>query len=261
MKTVIQLSILTLSFLLLHLPSVFSQNGETQNPPFEVQQTYPYISVSKTQLAEANTLQDLKNNYNHLHLEYKPTWVEKYISVEIQVCQDGELKKATGTNDQLTKEQKDLLANADAEKEIQVNINYWPKNNLVHNESKTINFSLSINPENSATYPGGTNALNQFLEENAIGKIPANSFQNYDLAAIKFNISPSGLIDQASIFGAEYQAGKFDAINQQLLAAIRKMPRWQPATYADGTQTSQAFVLAVGSKENCILPLLNTKNY
>ncbi len=257
MKDHLKLSILTLSFLWLNLPAVFANNSETRNPPFEVQQEYSYISVSKEQLTEAETLQDLKNNYNRLHLEYKPVWVEKYISVEIEVCQNGELKKAIGKSDQFTTEQKELLANADSEKEIQVTINYWPKNNLVHNESKTINFSFSINPENNATFPGGTTALNQFLKVNALKKIAAASFENYDMTAIKFKISPSGEVEQASIFGEEYQAGKFDAINQQLLAAVRKMPRWQPATYADGTQTTQAFVLTVGNKENCTLPLLN----
>ncbi len=257
MKTYLQLSTFIMSFLLLNLPSIFAQNEVSGNPPFEVHQQYPYISVSKTQLSKAIKLEDLRNNYNKLHLEYKPAWVEKYISVEIQVCQDGEIKKAIGTNEQLNSEQKDLLANADFDKEIQVKINYWPKNNLLHNEPKVIDFSFSVDPDKNATFPGGTSALNQFLETNVIRNIPAASFKNYDMSAVEFSIGPSGDVTQASIFGAEYQAGKYDAINQQLLAAVRNMPRWQPATYTDGTKIAQAFVLTVGSAENCTLPLLN----
>ena len=257
MKTYIHPAILLLSFLFFNLPAAFSQDKEIQHPPYEVHQQFPYISVSKAQLVEAERLEDLKNNHNQLHLEYKSAWIEKYIAVEIQVCQDGELKNATGTTNQFTKAQKELFANADLEKDIQVRISYWPKNDLTYNEAKEIKFSFSILPENEATFPGGTDALNHFLETKVIGKISASSFQDYDMTAITFNISSSGEMDQAAIFGAEYQAGKFNAINQQLLAALRKMPRWQPATYPDGTQTSQSFVLTVGSKENCILPLLN----
>ena len=41
-----------------------------------------------------------------------------------------------------------------------------------------------------------------------------------------------------------------------LLKTIREMPVWNPASYEDGTKTDQTFVLTVGSKESCVLPLL-----
>jgi len=257
MKTYIHLALFTFSFLL-SCSSARCQKEVSILPPFEIHQQYPYISISKAQLAKVKTIWGLKNNHNNLHLEYKPQWVERYISVEIEVCQDGELKRAMGSNEQFTKAQKALMTTADSGKEIQVIINYWPKNNLTFNEPKKINFSFLINPENDAIFPGGEKALHQFLETIVFRNISADSFQNYDMTAIKFSIGPSGEVAQATIFGAEYQAGKFDAINQELLVAIHKMPRWKPATYADGTQTTQGFVLAVGSKENCALPLLNS---
>lgn len=257
MKKQLQLSILLFSFILLKLPVIFAQNPVEQYPPFEIHLEYPYISLSKKQLVTANTIQDLETSYNKLHLEYKPSWIEKYISVEIQVCQNGVVKTATGSSEEFTKAQKELLSGADPDKEIQINIHYWPKNNLVQNFPKTINFSLTIDPEVNASFPGGTDALRQYLKETSIGKMAADKFENYDLTAIKFKISPSGKVEQAAIFGAEYQHKKFESINQQLLATIREMPRWQPAAYADGTPFTQGFILTVGSQENCVLPLLN----
>jgi len=257
MKTTIKILTLLFSIILLSQESFALDNNQSTSPPYEVHQVYPYISVSKKQLVEANSLSDLKNQNNHLDLEYKSEWVSEYFSVEIQVCQDGELKSAIGKSETFTQEQKDLLASADPEKEIQVRINYLPMNNLIQNEPKTIDFSFSIDPENSANFSEGKEAMYEYLRENAIQKIGASSFENYDMTAIKFRINTAGNIQQAEIFGAEYQSGKFDAINQELLKVVRNMPRWEPATYTDGSKAEQSFVLTVGNSENCLMPLLN----
>ncbi len=257
MKTSIKTAILLLWIFLLSAFSINAQNGEKLSPPFEVQKVNPYISVSKAQLAAAKSLSDLKTKNNKLDLEYKPTWVNQYISVEIQVCHDGELIKATSKDDVLTEKQKDLLAKADSDKEIQVKINYWPKNNLVLNDPKTIDFSFSLEPENTATFSEGEEALMQYLDKAVISKISSKSFEAYDMTAIKFSINKNGKIHQAEVFREAYQADKFASINKQLLEAVRKMPDWNPASYADGTLTEQEFVLTVGSTENCLLPLLN----
>jgi len=132
-----------------------------------------------------------------------------------------------------------------------------PKNNLIQNDPKTIDFSFSIDPENSANFSEGQEALYEYLKENAIQNIEANNFENYDMTAIKFSINEAGYINEAEVFGAEYQSGKFDAINQTLLNTVRNMPRWNPASYADGTGAVQSFVLTVGNSENCLMPLLN----
>ncbi len=257
MKTINKTTIVLFTILFFSAFFANAQNEAAQSPPFEVQKIYPYISVSKAQLLELESLSDLKNENNKIDLEYKPSWVSKYISVEIQVCQDGELVKATSQNDIFTQAQKNLLAKADVEKEIQVKINYWPKNNLILNEPKMIDFSFSIDPKNKATFPEGEAALNEYLGKNVISKIPSNLFENYDMTAIKFTINTAGKIHHAEVFRGEYQDKKFAKINQQLLDAVRKMPDWKPANYVDGTLTDQTFVLTVGSTENCLLPILN----
>ncbi len=257
MKTIIQISTILFSFLWLNQESFALENTQSSSPPFEVHQVYPYISVSKQALMEANTLSDLKNKNNHLDLEYRSEWVSKYFSVEIQVCKDGVLKSASSKSETFTQEQKELLAMADPEKEVQVKINYLPKNDLVQNEPKIIDFSFSIDPENSARFSNGKDALYDYLQKNAIQNIPASHFENYDMTAIKFSISAAGYIHKAEVFGEAYQSGKFAKINQALLEVVRNMPRWNPASYADGTEAEQSFVLTVGNSENCLMPLLN----
>lgn len=257
MKTINKTTIVLINILFLTTFLAKAQDKVSQSPPFEVQKVYPYISITKAQLAAANSLADLKTKSNKLDLEYKPSWVSRYISVEIQVCQDGELITAIGKTDILTEEQKDLLSKADSEKEIQVKINYWPKNNLVLNDSKTIDFSFSLDPENTAAFPKGEEALYEYLDKTVISKISSTTFENYEMTAIKFSINTAGKIHDAEIFRGEYQDEKFATINQQLIEAIRKMPNWQPAKYSDGTLADQAFVLTVGNSENCFLPLLN----
>ena len=251
MKTILKNLFLISGLLILSF-----QSSIAQSPPFEVSRIHPYISVSKDQLAQANSISDLKNEENHLNLEYQSDWVNEYILVEIQICQKGEIKTAIGKSDIITPEQKKLLLNADTGKEIKVFVNYIPKNNLKQNDPKTIDFSFTVDPENTASFHGGEDALNAYLKKSVINKISADHFEEYDVAAIKFVVSTTGNIHQAEIFGAEYQNGKFDSINQMLLKTINQMPTWNPASYEDGTKTDQTFVLTVGSKESCVLPLL-----
>jgi hypothetical protein len=251
MKTIINVLIFISGLLILTI-----QSGMAQAPPFEVSRIHPYISVSKDQLAQASSLSDLKNEENHLNLEYQSDWVNEYILVEIQVCQKGEIKTAIGKSDIITLEQKKLLLNADTGREIKVFVNYIPKNNLKQNDPKALNFSFTVNPENAASFHGGEDALNKYFKTSAIDEISADQFEEYDVAAIKFVVNSTGEIHQTEIFGEEYQKGKFDSINQLLLKTIREMPSWNPASYDDGTKTDQTFVLTVGSKESCVLPLL-----
>lgn len=216
---------------------------------YEVNQIYPYISIDKDQLQKAKTLSDL-------HEKYKASWVREYISVEIVTTQQGKLKKATSKSDQLTAEQKSNMSIADAGTDIKVNIRYIPENNLRQNDPKTNNFTLAINPDRPAIYPGGTVALKQYLQKEAIDKLPDNSFAGYDLTAIKFTIGEEGEIVNAHVFDEVYPSYSNETVNDLLLKTIANMPCWQPAEYADGTKVQQEFVLTVGNMENCIIPLL-----
>ena len=246
-----------IQFLLLHffcftcLTAGYGQEQATAPLQFEVNKVYPYISISPESLQEAQSLLDLNRHY-------KPDWVRSYLAVEISAVQNGKLKKVIGESDLLNKEQKELIQNADAGTNMKVNIHYIPENNLKENEAKEMDFTFKVDPKIDAVYPGGQEALNEYLKINAINKITNGSFKGFDLSAIQFTINEDGEITNAQLFDSVFQSYKNKAVNDLLLEVIRKMPCWKPAEYANGIKARQQFVLTVGNQESCLVNLLNT---
>ena len=171
----------------------------------------------------------------------------------------GVIKKSVNKNDILTPAQKRLLKNADSGTDITILVKYIPENTLSYNDPKKLDFTFTVDPENEASYPEGSQQLIKYLKEKAIDDIPNDSFEGYELTAIKFTINEEGEIINPYIFGAEYQKDRDKAIDNLLLETIHKMPCWTPAEYADGTKVKQDFVLTVGNMENCIIPMLNIR--
>lgn len=238
-----------LVFLAFTLPYVgFSQESSASELDFEVHKVYPAFAMSKAQLQDATTLVDLNRTY-------KPEWVKEYYSVEISAVQNGELKTVNGTDAQLNPEQKALMGLADVGSDISVTVNYLPNNNLKDNSAKEINFSFVVTPEVDAAYGGGQEALNQYLQENAINQIPGSLFTEYQLAAVKFSIDEAGNILDAEVV----ESSKNDETDALLLSTIANMPNWSPAAYENGTKVKQEFVLTVGNMESCVVNLLGIR--
>lgn len=223
-----------------------SQHIPTNELPYEVNRVYPYLFITKEKLKEAHTLIDLNKRY-------PSSWIRTYLSVEILTSHNGKIQKARGKNAMLTEEQKKLMEMADAGTDIFVKVQYMPENTLKHNEPKEIKFKFLVEPENAATYFGGQQRLKQYLKEKAIDKIPNGSFKGFDLTTVKFTVNEEGKIIDAHVFWPS----KNEKIDALLLEAIRYMPDWKPAIYADGTKVKQEFALTVGNHKNCIINLLN----
>lgn len=242
--------LIILLFITLSFPHFgFSQEPSSHELRFEVNKAYPSISISKEQLNKALTLIDL-NTY------YDSAWVKEYISVEVLASFEGKIKKIKGKNDTLSLEQQEFMKMADAGTDISVKVHYIPENNLKHNEAREMNFTFSIDPDKDASFPGGPQQLNQYLRENAIDNIPAGSFQGYDLATVKFSIDETGKVINPYVFWPS----KKEEIEEMLLEAIGNMPDWLPASYGNGKNVKQEFVLTVGNMENCVINLLNIRH-
>ncbi len=249
----IQNNLFVLLFIALTFPYLgSSQDSLTNELQCEVNRSYPSLSITKDQLNEARSLIDLNERY-------KPSWVREYLSVEILTSHKEKTRKAVSKNDTLSQEQKDIMNMAEVGTDISVMVRYIPENTLKNNDAKEMNFAFTVEPENSATFPGGPQQLKQYLKEKAIDKIPDGSFQNYDLAAVKFTINEEGHIVDAHIFGSEYQTSKNEKIDELLLETICNMPSWKPAEYSNGIKVKQDFVLTVGNMESCVVPLLNIR--
>lgn len=226
----------------------FAQESASNEPHYEVNKIFPPFSISKEKLEEAQTLSDL-------NARYPGSWVKAYVSVEIRTTFRGKPRKAIGENDRLNQEQKDLLHTADPGAGISVLVRYIPDNTLQVNDVKEIDFTLAVNPETDASFPGDPQQLRQYLRKEAIDKIPDATFQNYDLTAVKFTVDEEGHISNPHVFWPS----KYKDIDELLLNAICNMPNWQPAAYANGLKIKQEFVLTVGNMENCAVNLLNIR--
>jgi len=235
------------TLILLHL-ALFccSQENSTNALNYEVNTVYPPLSIAKETLKNAHSIIDLNKHY-------KPSWIREYISVEVLTTSQGSLKKAITINDTLSQEQKNIMNMADVGTEIEVKVLYIPENKLADNDAKEIDFAFIVNPEEEAKYVGGQQQLEQFLNDNAINKIPEGTFEGYALTAIKFTIDELGQVIEPFI----YWPSENEYIDELLLETISKMPNWKAAEYANGIKVKQDFVLTVGNHENCAIHTLN----
>jgi hypothetical protein len=195
----------------------------------------PFLVTLDT-LREAKTLKDINDRY-------KPSWVEKYISVEIISSCNGTVKKALGTSDQLTQEQLAILAAADIDCLIDVKIHYLPKNNLKDNPSRKMNFALRVVPIYQAKYIHPSQNLTAYLKQNTLAKLSEAATNPIKFVQINFTIDEKGAIINAKII----ETSECESTNETLLAAICNMKNWQPALNANGEKVQQDFVFTIGT--------------
>ena len=225
-----------------------SQESSTNAFSCDVYRNYPPISITKEKLKEAQTLVDLNKNYDS-------DWVKEYISVEILTSYKGKSRKAVSNNINLSQEQKTTINTADEGTDISVKVQYIPDNTLKHNDPKEMQFTFSVEPESEAKYAGGSEQLKQYLKDNIFDKISKDRFRQYQLAAVKFTIDEEGQVINPHVFWSSED----EQTDKLLLDAIRNMPSWKPAEYANGLKVKQEFVLTVGDMESCVVPLLNIR--
>jgi len=213
----------------------------------DVKKVYPAISINEVKLKDVETVSDL-NRY------FKTSWVKEYESVEIITANNGEVTKSIGQDSVLTAAQKAQLQDVDEQSDIKVNVLYTPENTLANNETKRFSFSCSIDPAHDAKFVGGETELQKYLNERVVKYLPKEAIGQYQLAAIKFTVSPVGEVENAELAWSSEDEG-FDKL---MLAAVCDMPNWVPAKYASGLETEQAFALRIGDMTSCVVNLLNT---
>lgn len=242
-------TLLSLAFLMLvHPHTARSQDRATDPLAFSVDRVFSTPFIARETLHDAQTLIDLNPHY-------KPSWVRNYISVETHASCRGAREKVVSKNDVLSSAQKDLISRSDPGTPVSVRILYMPENTLTRNDPQEMSFSFTIDPEHEAQYPGGKKSLDQYLQKSVIQHIPVHRFNRDVLAAVTFTIDETGEITDAHIF----ESSRDDLTDGILLDAIRDMPQWSPAKYANGTRVKQDFVFTIGNMESCVINLLNIR--
>ena len=212
---------------------------------YEIVNVRPYFTVDRTELQTARTLSDLNRHYH-------PEWVRESRSVTLRTCEEGVWYATPGRAATLTPDQRTRLAAADAGSEVEFRISYLPENNLRDNPLREEKFSFVVEPTREARFPGPAAELKTYLKQRAADRVPPGTFQGYDLAAVKFTVTTAGEVVNAHIF----ESSRNPAVDAVLLAAVRDMPRWEPARYADGTPAPREMALVMGNLESCVMNLL-----
>jgi hypothetical protein len=209
----------------------------------------PPMSLNKSQLAVAKSIVDL-NPY------YKRSWVKEFKRVEIITIHDGEERVALGTDDGLTPEQQENLLAVDDDTEVIVFIRYIPDNSLPNNEEHDIKYTLAINPDSDARYPGSEEELAQYLRSNLLDHLPDSTFRLYQMAAAKFTVDEAGQIIEPKMFWPTENS----SVDSLMVQAICNMPQWIPAQYDSGLKVPQEYALNLGDMSSCVANLVNTRN-
>jgi len=178
-------------FLLICMFCLTYHSGHTQEEEdsyeftYEVNRVYKPLAISFQTLDSAESVADLNPHF-------KPSWIKEYKSIEISTFHNKKVKTVVTKNDVLSKEQIDNMKSIDLGSEISVSIKYIPDNNLSHNDIQEETFNFTVDPIKEATYLGGEEKLNQYIQEKIIPGITENDVAIHNVKAIQFSIDNNG---------------------------------------------------------------------
>jgi TonB family protein len=217
--------------LMLTTVSIFSQELF-----FEVKGDYEH-PIKKNDLMDVAMLRDFIPSY-------PISWIVEYISVEISTSENGKPVVAQGKEEKLTQEQKNLFQSSTLGSQIIVNVNYKTENSVTGKlDTRRMNYTMSIVPEVPATFVGGDAAMNKYLKSKSSENVKTCFMNSQETATVKFTVNEQGLV--CNVFLAESSGDT--QVDELLLEAIRKMPKWNAAKNATGGKVSQNFVYHIGN--------------
>jgi hypothetical protein len=174
--------------------------------------------------------------------------VVDYLAIEIVTTNNGKLTTYKSTSDKLTKEQKSALMNADLGSAVQIKIKFKLKNKDYNTDDiyKKImegQYSITIVPAMEAEFPGGFKQISAYLNDNFLNKITQKgNTDKIRQTSLKFTINEEGKVVNSKIFNTSSDI----KIDQLLLEAINKMPKWKPAKNSKGIKVKQEFIIPFG---------------
>jgi TonB family protein len=173
--------------------------------------------------------------------------VVDYVSVEISARRNGELFSASSRGDKLSSEQRDILISADMGSDIKIKIRFKYKKHK--SDKKAIDdkimegdLSVTVVPATEAEYPGGYKQLSNYFSENIIKNLSEKGIKDIRQAIVKFTVNEEGEVVNINLFTPSGDP----KIEQLILNAINKMPKWKPAKNSQGVKVKQEFIIPFG---------------
>jgi TonB family protein len=196
--------------------------------------------INKEKLNNAQLLKDILPGFPNVGCKNVDC-----IGVEVSGICNGKPVSASGKNDTLSAEQKNILGSADMNTDIFIKIKYQyntATNNAGVNNRKTdeVEYALTPGPRTDAEYPGGTDQITNYIKENVVDKIfETGASLIIPSVSVAFTVNEQGKITEAKI----YRTSAHAELDKLLLEAIKKMPDWKPAEYSKGVNVKQKFII------------------
>jgi hypothetical protein len=221
------------SFFFLFFFLIFS-TSYSQDTQFELRNIFK-IPVNSNQLKQAKTLADLNPGF-------AKSWISSFVSVTLSANCDGVPTNTIGLNDILTNEQLNMLKRADIGSNIDVIVLYKKIYTQTYDElTRSMNFTLSLIPEQQAEFDGGKQVMNQYFNQTVMEKIATLNIKELPTRLVKFTIDETGEVKNAKIS----QLVAEPVIDQIIMEALNNMPKWKPAQSVKGKAIKQNFELVV----------------
>lgn len=171
------------------------------------------------------------------------------VSVEIITSNSGKVLSTVSQSDLFTPDQKNKMKTADLGSDLKVKISFKYRNEPtdkfgIGNKMVQCQGLITIVPATEAEFPGGTNQIAEYFNENVLNKVSESVIaQKIPQAVLKFTVDEDGQIINASISRSTNDT----ALDKLLLEAVNKMPQWKPAANAQGIRVRQEFSLPFGN--------------
>jgi len=216
---------------------------------------YERMDLNRRRMAHYQGYDIFPLGYNYLSpQEHNYNKIIDYLSVNITSTHEGKTRTAHSNNDQLSPEQKRILATADLNTDISIKVRFKYKdlvNDASGPEPKIIegNVSVTVVPETEAQFPGGYAELRNQLTKSVMSRLPSGgaseSMYSDKIArsVVKFTINEEGRVVDASISTTSTDS----FLDILLVDAVYHLPKWKPAKNAKGQTVKQQFNFSMGS--------------
>ncbi|MFT6177539.1 MAG: TonB family protein [Bacteroidia bacterium] len=236
---VLAIGLTTYGYLNQSFSSIDSTNSAERIAIGEMQyfvQSRPEKSASPTTLKNAKSIADV--------IAYYPgTLTVSYDSVVVVTTSNGRQQKAIGESENLTAEQKAILATADMFSNVVFFIKHKSKNSVTGElENGEMLVKLMVRPETEAVFNGGMDGLIDYLKENSEEQVKQLAVKQGFVAVVNFTINEEGNADEIEVA----ESSEYLGIDEVLKQLLKNMPSWTPAQDAIGNKVPHEFEIIFG---------------
>ena len=207
--------------------------------------------VTKDEVQQITSILDFwseEDKIRYKHEAFSEIWVvnlKNYHDWTIDVSEIEPGRKATGPTEEFTKEQLDLVANADYSDHLRFSARFNSTKIATGEVEEYILVSqtVSVVPDIQATYKGGFDALVNYLRKASKNKVKHVKRDKVGRFRVFFTVTNKGSIADVKMV----ESSNYSDVDEALIKIVKNIPRkWSPARDGKGKKVDQEFVFTFG---------------